>query len=75
MSKFATRLLTLTVYATALVAVPVVSPADAATNDTKHSKKHMKKVHRAPAIQNAKSQNPFPPMAEDPDRKAAGGGY
>jgi hypothetical protein len=52
----------------------VVSPANAATNDSKHVKKHAKRVHRAPAVQSAKSQNPFPSYDDDFDRKNAGGG-
>jgi hypothetical protein len=75
MSKFATGLLTLAVYATALVAVPMVTPAKAAAESSKQMKKH-KKIHRSPGIANARSPsaNPFPPMDEDPDRKAGGGG-
>lgn len=75
MSKFAIGLLTLAVYATALVAVPMVTPARAAADSSKQMKKH-KKIHRSPGIANAKSPsaNPFPPMDEDPDRKAGGGG-
>lgn len=76
MRKFAIRLLTLAILATTVVAVAVVSPANAATNDGKHVKKHTKKHQQAPAVSNARSSNPgFPPIYEDPDRKAAGGGY
>jgi len=74
MRKFAVRLLAFAVFAAPLVAVPLVSPAAAATNGDKHVKKHAR-AHRASAVQSARSQNPFPPMNEDPDRKAAGGGY
>lgn len=42
MSKFAIRLLTLAIYATALVVVPLVTPAKAATNRSGHIKKHKK---------------------------------
>jgi hypothetical protein len=75
MSKFAIGLLTLAVYATSLVAVPVVTPATAAAESSKQIKKH-KKIHRSPGIANARSPsaNPFPPMDEDPDRMAGGGG-
>lgn len=75
MSKFAIGLLTLAVYATSLVAVRVVTPAKAAAESSKQIKKH-KKIHRSPGIANARSPsaNPFPPMDEDPDRKAGGGG-
>jgi len=44
MSKFATRLLTLTMFATALVVVAMVTPVEAATN-SKHPKKHWKTTH------------------------------
>ena len=76
MSKFAIRLLTLSMYATALVAAPMVTPAKAAADSSKEMKKHKKKIHRSPGIANARSPsaNPFPPMDEDPDRKAGGGG-
>ena len=75
MSKFAIGLFTLAVYATSLVAVPMVTPAKAAAESSKQIKKH-KKIHRSPGIANARSPsaNPFPPMDEDPDRKAGGGG-
>ena len=46
MSKFAIRLLTLAMYATALVAVPMVTPANAATNGGKHTK-HKKKIQNS----------------------------
>ena len=77
MSKFAIGLLTLAVYATALLAVPMVTPATAAADSSKEMKKHNKKIHRSPGIANARSPsaNPFPPMDEDPDRKPGGGGY
>ncbi len=76
MSKSAIGLLTLAVYATSLVAVPMVTPAKAAAESSKQIKKH-KKIHGNPGIANVRSPsaNPFPPMGEDPDRKAAGGGY
>ena len=43
MTKFAIRLLTLAVYTTALVVVPMVTPAKAATSSSKHTK-HKKKI-------------------------------
>ncbi len=75
MSKCAIGLLTLAVYTTSLAAVPMVTPAKAAAESSKQMKKH-KKIHRSPGIANARSPsaNPFPPMDEDPDRKAGGGG-
>ena len=76
MSRFAIRLLTLAMYATALVAVPMVTPARAAADSSKQMKKHKQKIHRSPGTANAgsPSANPFPPMDQDPDRKAGGGG-
>ena len=76
MSKFAIRLLTLAMYATALVVVPLVTPAKAATNSSTEIKKKKKVAHRSPGIANTRSPsaNPFPPMNDDPDRKAGGGG-
>jgi hypothetical protein len=44
MSKFAIRLLTLAMFATALAVVPVITPAEAATN-SKHAKKHLRMTH------------------------------
>lgn len=73
MKKFTILLLTLAIFATPLVAIPMVSPADAATNGKNHVKKHAKKIQRTPAIQDA-SKSPFPPIEEDFDRKNAGGG-
>jgi hypothetical protein len=77
MRKLAIRLLTLTIYATATVAAPVVSPVNAANNDGKEVKKHHKKPQGGPSLSSrAKpSDNPFPPMNEDPDRRVSGGGY
>jgi len=40
MSKFAIRLLTLATYATTLVVVPMVTPAEAETSSSRHMKKH-----------------------------------
>lgn len=42
MSKFAIRLLTLVAYATALVVIPMVTPAKAATGSSRHITKHKK---------------------------------
>jgi hypothetical protein len=75
MSKFAMGLLTLAMFATAQVVVPMVTPIQAATNSSKEIKKKKKMTQRGPGIANARSSNnPFPPMYEDPDRKAGGGG-
>lgn len=73
MTRFAIRLLTLGLLATALVAVPMVSPANAATDGTTAVKKKHKKSHPAGAeMQTPKtsSQNP-PNLADDPSRKVS----
>lgn len=44
MSKFAIRLMTLVICATALAVVPMVTPAKAATINSKHLKKHKKQM-------------------------------
>ena len=75
MSRFALRLLILAMYATALGAVSLATPAVAVTNGSKEIKKHGKMTQRSPAIHDRRSDNPFPPMYDDPDRRAAGGGY
>ena len=76
MRKFAIRLLTLAVYATALVVVPTVTPAKAATDSSKQMKKHKKKIHSSAGVAAPKSSgSAWPSMYDDPDRKAAGGGY
>jgi hypothetical protein len=76
MRTLAIRFLALTICATPLVALAVVSPVNAATSDGKHVKKHAKKPQRSPVVNNARSSNPgYPSTSEDPDRKAAGGGY
>ena len=48
MSRFAIGLLTLATYATALAVVPMVAPAKAATNSSKHIKKHKRKIQNSP---------------------------
>jgi hypothetical protein len=49
MSKSAIGLLTLAMYTTALAVVPMVTPAEAATN-SKHTRKHQRTAQRRPAI-------------------------
>jgi hypothetical protein len=76
MRKFAIRFLMLAIYATAVVAVPMVAPARAAAEGTQIKKKHKKINPRssnaaAPRISNEIPRN----YSDDPDRKAAGGGY
>ena len=73
MTRFTIRLLALATFAMPLVAIPVVSSADAATNGKTHVKKHAKKPQQAPVVNNARSSNPrYPSTYEDPDRKTGG---
>jgi hypothetical protein len=76
MRKSAIRLLTLTIYATALVAVPVVTSAKAAANGSAELEKNKKKIQKSAGISEPRASNPAwpPPMYDDPDRKAGGGG-
>jgi hypothetical protein len=46
-SKIAIQLLMLATYATALVVVPAVTPAKAATSSSKHIKKHQRKIQNS----------------------------
>jgi hypothetical protein len=72
MNKSVIRLLTLTIYATALVAVPTLTPARAAT-DGQRVKKH-KKTHHSPRIETPKASNQAPYYAnpnDNPDRKVS----
>jgi hypothetical protein len=74
MTKFAVRLLTLAICAAALVALPAITTADAATNHGKHAKKHARMVQQAPAARDP-YKSPFPSnYDEDFDRKNSGGG-
>ena len=71
MSKFAIRLLILAISATALVAAPMASPAEAATSSSKHIKKH-KKIHRLPGFGDPWSAGQPWPVAR-PSSRAGGG--
>ena len=57
MSKFAIRLLSLAMYATSLPVIPMITPAQAKTSSTKHTKKqHRKNIqwsHNDPRSANA----------------------
>jgi hypothetical protein len=73
MSRFAVRLLTLAVYATALAAVPMVTPSKAAAESSK-AVKNRKKIHSSgidaprPSSQaRPNASNPY----DDPDRKVS----
>jgi hypothetical protein len=86
MSKSASRLLTLAIYATALVMVPMVTSAKAAANNSEEEK--AKKIQRSPGFSDPKSAGRAaatcsrgidcekwpPPIYDDPDRKAGGAG-
>jgi hypothetical protein len=77
MTKFAIRLLTLAICATPLVALPVITDAQAATSEDKPVKKHVKKAQRAPAIKDP-YKSPFAAKPEDDFERrnsAGGGGY
>jgi hypothetical protein len=50
MSKIAIRLLALATYATALAVVPIVTPAKAATINSKQIKKPKKKIQKSPGF-------------------------
>jgi hypothetical protein len=74
MTKFAIRLLTLTICATPLVALPVMTQANAATSHSKHVKKHVRETQHSSAVRDT-NKNPFASKYEDDfDRKNAGGG-
>ena len=76
MSKSAVGLLTLALYATALVVAPMVTPAKAATNGSGEIGKNKKKVQKSLGVGDPRSSNPAwpPPMYDDFDRKNGGGG-
>jgi hypothetical protein len=76
MRNFAIRFVTLAIYATAVVAVPMVAPARAAAESTQIKKKHKKinpgsSNNAAPRFSNEIPRN----YSDDPDRRPAGGGY
>jgi hypothetical protein len=72
MSKFAIRLLTLAIYATALVAIPMVTPAKAAADNSNQVKKKKKPSGNGSSIgvPRSSSQAPHNPY-DDPDRRPA----
>jgi hypothetical protein len=74
MSRSAIRLLTLAICATALLMVPMVTPAKAATNGSGEIEKNKKK--KSPGTSDPRSSSPAwpPPMYDDFDRKNGGGG-
>jgi hypothetical protein len=71
MPRFAIRLLTLGLFATALGAAPMTAPAKAATDTSTPVKKKHKKINPAGAqAQTPATQYPRN-MSEDPDRKTS----
>ena len=73
MNKSVIRLLTLTIYATTLVAVPTLTPARAAADGSQHLKKH-KKTHDSRRVEAPKASNQTPYYAnpnDNPDRKVS----
>jgi hypothetical protein len=78
MRKSAIGLLTLTIYATALVIVPAVPPAKAETNGSESVETNKKKIQENRSVSDRRSSSQAwpPPVDEDPDRKkaSAGGG-
>jgi hypothetical protein len=72
MSKFAIRLLTLAMYATALVVVPMATASAAADSKQMKKNSNKKKTLNSPSAHDPWSPNH---ANEDPDRKPAGGGY
>ena len=76
MAKRAIRFLILSMLTTSWLVVPVVTRAEAATTTGKHIKKKVRVVHQRPNAANSPA-SPFSTnrYEDDPDRKAAGGGY
>ena len=74
MSKSVIGLLTPAIYATAPVVVPMVTPAEAATSSS--GEIEQTKNQKSPGVSDPRSSSPSwpPPMNDDPDRKASGGG-
>ncbi len=71
MSKFAI-VSTLAIYATALVIVPVVTPAKAATNHGQHIKKHARAFAWSPGFGDPRSTGQVGPVTR-PSGRAGGG--
>ena len=72
MNKSVIRLLTLTICAMALVAVPTITPAKAAANGSQQVKKH--KSHKSLRVEAPKASNQAPYYAnpnDNPDRKVS----
>jgi hypothetical protein len=72
MSKYAIRLLTLGICATALVVVPIAKPANAETSRSKHVYKH-KKIYRSPGFTDPWAAGQVQPVARPPSRAGCPG--
>ena len=58
MSKFAIRLMSLAMYATSLPVIPMITPAQAETSSTKHTKKqHRKNIQWSRGFSDPRSAN------------------
>lgn len=76
MRRFTIRLLTLAIFGTALLAVPIATSAKAATNGIADTEKSKKKIRENRGISDRGPSKPsWPPSYEDDfDRKNGGGG-
>lgn len=73
MRQFAIRLLTLAMYTTALATASFATPAEAAADNAKETKRHMRKNHSSTRVEAPRSRLEVPPnMADDPARKVGG---
>ena len=74
MQRFTVRLLALSISAAAMIVVPMMSPVNAAANDSRE--KGNKKTQRSTGAGDRKSPDPSwpPPMYDDFDRRNTGRG-
>ncbi len=73
MSKFAIQVLTLAIYATPLVAVPMVAPAKAETSRGKHIKKYKRNIQRGAGFGDPWSAGQAWPATRPPSQPACPG--
>jgi hypothetical protein len=71
MSKYAPRLLTLAICATALAAVPMVTPAKAEMSSSKHIKKHKKKIQKSHGFSEPRSAGQAWPVSSPSSQAGA----
>ena len=77
MTKIALRLLILSIFATSLLAAPLVTEVSAATSSKHIKKKRVRVMHQSPRVAGpSPSANPYSTdrYGDDPDRRAGGGG-